>query len=63
MAFHLQSRTRLIRVIFCFTADDTHTNKNYEWIDNAIVFDVINVDKPLFIGTNNLGTQLKVVRG
>ncbi|CAN7182653.1 ABC transporter ATP-binding protein [Bosea sp. LjRoot237] len=48
---------------FAFTADDTHTNKNYEWIDNAIVFDVINVDKPLFIGTNNLGTQLKVVRG
>lgn len=48
---------------FAFTADDTHTNKNYEWIDNAIVFDVINVDQPLFIGTNNLGTRLSVIRG
>jgi lipopolysaccharide transport system ATP-binding protein len=32
-------------------ASDTHLDKNYEWVDNALVFDVINIDKPIFIGT------------
>ena len=30
--------------------DDNHVEKNYHWIDRAKVFEVINVDKPLFAG-------------
>ncbi|WP_024352436.1 ABC transporter ATP-binding protein [Aurantimonas coralicida] len=31
-------------------ASDNHLDKNYEWVDNALVFDVVNTDKPIFIG-------------
>jgi lipopolysaccharide transport system ATP-binding protein len=31
---------------------DTHLDKNYEWVDNMLVFEVINVEKPTFIGSN-----------
>lgn len=30
---------------------DTHLSANYEWQDNALVFDVINPDLPQFIGS------------
>ena len=30
--------------------NDNHVEKNYHWIDRALVFDVINVDKPSFVG-------------
>jgi len=30
--------------------NDNHIEKNYHWIDRAKVFEVINVDKPLFVG-------------
>jgi lipopolysaccharide transport system ATP-binding protein len=30
--------------------NDNHVEKNYHWIDRAKVFEVINVDKPLFAG-------------
>lgn len=29
---------------------ESHVEKNYHWIDNALVFEVINVDKPIFVG-------------
>jgi len=28
---------------------DTHLVDNYEWIDNALVFDVVNADRSYFI--------------
>lgn len=31
-------------------ADDTHISNNYEWRDHALVFNVINIDQPDFIG-------------
>jgi lipopolysaccharide transport system ATP-binding protein len=31
-------------------ADDTHIGNNYEWRDQALVFTVINVNKPEFVG-------------
>jgi lipopolysaccharide transport system ATP-binding protein len=31
-------------------ADDTHLTKNYEWCDNALIFNIINVDKDEFVG-------------
>ena len=30
--------------------NENHVEKNYHWIDRALVFEVINVDKPLFVG-------------
>lgn len=29
---------------------DTHLNKNYEWRDLALVFNVLNIDKEVFVG-------------
>lgn len=47
---------------YALTADDTHTNANYEWVDNSIVFDVINVNFPIFAGTNHLDAALSITR-
>lgn len=33
-------------------ASDTHVNANYEWRDLALVFNVINVNEPSFVGLN-----------
>ena len=32
------------------TDRDTHLSKNYEWIDLALVFNVVNIDKNYFVG-------------
>jgi len=39
---------------------DTHLVNNYEWIDNALVFDVVNTDHLYFIGTNWLDGRFTV---
>lgn len=36
---------------------DTHLENNYEWQDNALVFDVINATQPVFIGTSALDAR------
>lgn len=40
-------------------AADTHIAKNYEWRDLAVVFNVINLDKPEFVGTAWLPSTLE----
>jgi lipopolysaccharide transport system ATP-binding protein len=35
-------------------SSETHLINNYEWIDNLMVFDVINVERKFFIGTIGL---------
>lgn len=44
------------------TSSDTHLDVNYEWSDNALVFDVLNADRNFFIGTNALEGSFKVER-
>lgn len=39
-------------------ADDTHISKNYEWRDHALVFNVINIDKPAFVGVTWLPSRI-----
>ncbi len=39
---------------------DTHLVDNYEWTDNALVFDVMNVDYNSFIGTNWLDVSFEI---
>jgi lipopolysaccharide transport system ATP-binding protein len=41
---------------------DTHLVNNYEWIDNALVFDVLNADKQVFIGTTWLDAVFEITR-
>lgn len=42
--------------------NDTHIDCNYEWRDLAIVFNVINTNKPEFVGSSWLPQQLKVMK-
>lgn len=44
------------------TSSDTHLENNYEWVDNALVFDVINADKKVFIGTSWLDAVFQIIR-
>ena len=41
---------------------DTHLVNNYEWIDNALVFDVLNADKQVFVGTTWLDAVFEITR-
>ena len=49
-------------VSLALTNSDHHLEKNFEWIDNALVFDVMNVDRPLFIGTSALNAAFSLQR-
>lgn len=41
---------------------DTHLVDNYEWVDNLLVFDVVNVERDTFIGTNWLDAEFEISR-
>jgi lipopolysaccharide transport system ATP-binding protein len=41
---------------------DTHLVDNYEWIDNALVFDVVNAERSYFIGTSWLDAVFVIDR-
>ncbi|WP_292975929.1 ABC transporter ATP-binding protein [Pantoea sp. UBA4549] len=43
-------------------SSDTHMENNYEWADNALVFDVVNVDELVFIGTCWLDARFMINR-
>jgi lipopolysaccharide transport system ATP-binding protein len=39
---------------------ETHLVDNFEWVDNLLVFDVMNADKEVFIGSNWLDAEFSV---
>lgn len=39
---------------------DTHLVDNFEWVDNLLVFEVLNVDQATFIGTNWLDAAFSI---
>ncbi|MDL2403913.1 ABC transporter ATP-binding protein [Rhizobium mayense] len=39
---------------------ETHLSRNYEWRDRALIFDVFNEDKPVFIGQTWLKHEIKI---
>jgi lipopolysaccharide transport system ATP-binding protein len=41
---------------------DTHLGDNYEWVDNMLVFDVVNLEEDFFIGSNWLDAQFFIAR-
>lgn len=38
-------------------------NRKFDWIDNAVVFEVVNTDLPVFGGSNALGVTIEMSRG
>ncbi len=42
------------------TRGESHLDQNFEWSDNLLVFDVINVDKQVFIGSHWFDTRFEV---
>lgn len=46
-------------VAIALHGDDTHMNKNYEWRDLALVFNVLNIDKETFVGVAWLPTTVE----
>ena len=43
-------------------SSDTHLADNYEWVDNLLVFDVLNIDRDFFIGSTSLDAQFSIAR-
>ncbi|CDX55509.1 ABC transporter related protein [Mesorhizobium plurifarium] len=41
---------------------DVHIDSNFDWIENVEVFDVINSDRPFFVGTSRLEHAFEIVR-
>ena len=49
-------------VTCALSSTDTHLIDNYEWVDNLLVFDVINVDRDFFMGSNWLNAQFMIAK-
>lgn len=47
-------------ITYAFSSSYTHVEKNYQWVDLALVFQVINLDKIDFVGTAWLEPQLQI---
>lgn len=58
--FNCQLGAGSYAVTTALTKSESHLDENFEWSDNVLVFDVINVDKDLFIGSNWLNAQFSV---
>jgi lipopolysaccharide transport system ATP-binding protein len=43
-------------------SSETHLINNYEWIDNLLVFDVVNIERDIFIGSNWLDARFSITR-
>ena len=47
-------------IVTALTSSDTHLEKNYEWRDLALIFNVINNNKPQFAGLAWIDPDIKV---
>lgn len=50
-------------ITIALSSSDTHLSDNYEWIDNKLVFDVVNINKEFFIGSTWLGAKFFINKG
>ena len=39
------------------TSSESHASDNFEWVDNLVVFDVVNFDRPFFVGSTWLDAK------
>jgi lipopolysaccharide transport system ATP-binding protein len=44
-------------------ANESHVVANYEWRDKAIIFNVVNISKPNYVGVSWLPTEIDVIKG
>jgi len=47
-------------IVTALTRTETHLEKNYEWRDLAYIFNVINIDKPYFVGLTWVDSLISV---
>lgn len=47
---------------FALCSTETHIVDNFEWTDNALVFDVANADRPYFVGSSHIQTDIRIGR-
>lgn len=61
---HLEFENRLGPGSYAFSmalhSSDSHVDSNYEWQDNLYTFDVVNVDRPLFIGSSWIDSTIRL---
>ena len=44
-------------ITVALTSSESHMSDNFEWIDNLVVFDVVNVDRDYFVGSTWLDAR------
>ena len=49
-------------VTYALVQGESHVDGNFEWVDNHLVFDVVNFNRPKFIGTNYVDATFSVDR-
>ena len=49
-------------ITVALTSSESHMSDNFEWIDNLMVFDVVNVDRPYFVGSTWLDARFVTAR-
>lgn len=49
-------------VTYALVQGESHVDGNFEWVDNHLVFDVVNFNRPKFIGTNYVNATFSVDR-
>ncbi len=60
LAFEARLGPGSYAVSYALHADESHVSANYEWVDNALVFDVANLEHPQFIGSSWLPARFEV---
>ena len=59
-AFSMNLGVGSYSVAVAIHADDTHISANYEWKDNALVFNVVNTSKNEFVGSSWIDQNVEV---
>lgn len=62
LKFHCTLGAGSYSVSPALVSTDTHLIDNYEWVDNMLVFEVINADQDYFIGSNWLDGKFDICR-
>ena len=48
-------------ISLALSGGSTHIDKNYQWLDQACYFSVVNLNKPTFVGSCYTRTKLKII--
>lgn len=62
IAFQVNLGPGTYSVQTALVSTDTHLVNNYEWRDLALVFNVVNIDKPFFAGCAWIDPQIEIVK-